>query len=166
MAASGANYGISAVGRGGRRFFERTRLRYNPLPLSPLPPPRFLIIPVRRRKSACHTCVHMYRGLYMYVGTWGTAAFPVNGTRYPGNRPSREFPPCDRRYSAEVKVKFVSHRSAISDDLPAITISHGISRFAAVAKGGSNLASLRVSISRPFRGGLRRVVYVIYQGRG
>lgn len=82
--------------------------------------------------------MHTYRG-YVCGHVRGTAACPVNGTRYPDNRPSREFPPCDRRYSAEVKVKFVSHRSTISDDLPAITISHGISRCAVVAKGGSNL---------------------------
>lgn len=72
----------------------------------------------------------------------------VRWAQVPDNLSSREFPSCefDRRYSAEVKVKFASRQSAISDDLPAITISHGISRF---TNGAEQFRSLGFSVFPP-----------------
>lgn len=79
---------------------------------------------------------------------WHVKERSVRRAQVPDNLASREFPPCgfDRRYSAEVKVKFASRQSAISDDLPAITISHGISRF---TNGAEQFRSLGFSVFPP-----------------
>lgn len=104
VAASGANYGISAVGRGRHRFFGRTRLRYTAHPLT------FSSVSFLFSFSIGVPRVAHGRG----EGTGSVTRVPRTGQGTAIIRPSREFPArLDRRYSAEVKVKFIGRRYLI-----------------------------------------------------
>lgn len=135
---------IIDFGGSGKRFFGAHAIPPLSLHLTASPPLLFSPWVVG---AACHTCERTR----------------VRWAQVPDNLSSREFPSCefDRRYSAEVKVKFASRQSAISDDLPAITISHGISRF---TNGAEQFRSLGFSVFPPtFSRKFRRVADTIYQ---